>query len=47
MKKKYQIICDKCGFVTLSYQDMVEHLAQIQELKEENCKKKIITIKLA
>ena len=37
-----QLICNICGFATLSYRDMVEHLAQKQELKEENCKKKII-----
>jgi hypothetical protein len=45
MKTDKEITCRICGFITLSYKDMVEHLAQKQKYSEENCEKKVLEIK--
>lgn len=40
-----ELICKICGFITFSYKDMVEHLAQYEKegrMKVENCEQQII-----
>lgn len=40
-----ELECVHCGFCTYDYQDMVEHLAQIQEYPEENCDVKSVKVR--